>query len=202
MKPRLLITGFGPFPGQPHNPSAPLVRGLRQIFARAQSGFDIRAVVLKTEYQAGLKKLNTEMRSYKPDIVICFGVAAGETGFRLEQQAQNRCSITHADASGHKPDEATILTGGQASHPSTLPLDKINNALVQSEIPCLLSDDAGDYLCNYIFYHLMAQTVSDNRPVRAGFIHIPMPDHPGTLSRQQLVRGARAIINAAADYAI
>lgn len=195
MKPRVLITGFGPLPGQPDNPSATLVRGLRQIFAREPSGFELRAVVLKTEYATAWQKLKRELETFEPNIVICFGVAAGETGFRLEQQARNQCSTESPDAAGFIPKDSVIQADGALSHNATLPLTQILESLNHAHIDARLSDDAGDYLCNYTFFHLMAHATAHGSPARAGFIHIPSPDLPHTMTRQKLIQGARLIIN-------
>lgn len=187
MKPRLLVTGFGPFPGQSENPSEALVRALGRDVTLARE-FNVRCAVLKTEYGAGLKKFKKELEDFKPDIVVCFGVAAGEKGFRLETVARNRSSTRHDDAAGKRPREAHIVKGGRRTLKATLPFRKTAVALRRKGIRARLSRNAGNYLCNYIFYHLM----NDGR-ARGGFVHIPEPGRD-TLTKAQLRRGAKIII--------
>lgn len=187
MKPRLLITGFGPFPGQPENPSADLVRALKRDKVLARE-FNIRCAVLKTEYDAGLKRLDKEIADFKPDIVVCFGVAAGEKGFRLETTARNRSSTKLPDAAGVCPGHARIINGGRRTYKATLPFKKAVKTLRSKGIKARLSDDAGSYLCNYVFYHLMA-----GNDVKGGFVHIPVPSRK-TLTKPRLLRGAKLII--------
>jgi pyroglutamyl-peptidase len=191
-KKRILITGFGPFPGQPENPSAELVGLLRHELEKS-SGIDAHCVVLKTEYGAALKCLQQELHSFKPDSVICFGVSAGESGFRLEQSAHNRLNTTLPDASGYKPD-VSCFDDGVEKYDTTVPIGKICEELNKTGIAARLSDDAGDYLCNFIYYHAIKE--SQKTPSRTiNFVHIPEPDHTGTLSRADLLRGALSIVN-------
>ncbi len=192
---KILITGFGPFPGQPHNPSAALVRTLARHFKKAaRADADFRFCVLKTEYGAGMDRLAREMERFKPDVVICFGVAAGSKEIRLERTARNRQSATKPDAAGVLPQDAVISRYGPGTLPSTLPLAAIEHALKEQGIPAHLSDDAGDYLCNHVFYRVMTRAQERGGPERAGFVHIPVPDGPDTPSRRKLAEAGRIIV--------
>ncbi len=184
---RVLVTGFGPFPGQPDNPSATLVKALKREFAKAgKTG--IRCVILKTEYKKSLRRLEKEIADFNPDVVVCFGVAAGEKGFRLETVARNRSSIKLADAAGNYPERPAIIEGARKTYAATLPFSSIKKKLDKAGIRARLSKDAGKYLCNYIFYHASAR-----RDVKCGFAHIPVPSEK-TLTQADLLRGANIIL--------
>ncbi|CAN5508237.1 hypothetical protein BH18THE1_BH18THE1_12280 [soil metagenome] len=54
------------------------------------------------------------------------------------------------DSAGNGP--KLILLGRPISYKSTLPLERIYRSLMDRNIPVTMSDDAGKYICNYVFY--------------------------------------------------
>ena len=89
---RLLITGFGPFPRVPDNPSARVARRLaalphlRRILGQAPDG-----LVLDTRYAA----LDTQLvpaLAREPAAVLMIGVAASRRRVCVETRAVNRVS--------------------------------------------------------------------------------------------------------------
>jgi pyroglutamyl-peptidase len=188
--PVILITGFGPFPGQPDNPTTAVAEALRREGREAH--------VLPTEYKAGLEIFRGLLARIQPDIVVCFGVAGTSDCVRLERFAANAVRADLADALGvcHAGDR--IDMDGPARFDSTLPLERIAARLTAADIPHRYSDDAGGYLCNYIFYNLMHETGRGGKPVQSGFIHMPPADAPG-FSQEKLLAAAKAVIAACAD---
>src|SRR5687767_3213456 len=73
--PKLLVTGFGPFPGAPENPTDPLVRALAQAPAERFRATAFRAVVLPTEYRRSWSILSRLYAGYAPDVVVHFGLS-------------------------------------------------------------------------------------------------------------------------------
>jgi pyroglutamyl-peptidase len=136
--PVILITGFGPFPGQPDNPTTAMAEALRR------EGFE--AHVLPTEYKAGLAMFRDLLARVRPDIVICFGVAGRSDSVRLERIASNTMRADLPDASGVCHAGGRIDADGPARFASTLPLERIAARLRAADIPHCYSDDAGGYL--------------------------------------------------------
>lgn len=187
---KILITGFGPFPGVPDNPSAALVRTL------ARGEFNVAARVLPTAYDAAWPLLAQAIAEEAPDIVICFGVASGSTAIRIEQQARNVVGTARADSTGQCHAQDVVCADGPVSYPSTLPMVEIAAALGTAGLPAEMSESAGDYLCNYIFYKLMHDIVVQGRGYAGGFVHIPMPRADTTLDAEGLAAAGRVIIQA------
>jgi pyroglutamyl-peptidase len=187
---RALVTGFGPFPGAPENPTA----GLMQHLAAAPPrwpGVELTIETIPTEY-AGLPgvlgRLGAEAR---PDVAVHFGLAKSAHGFRLERLARNAVSTTREDAAGARSSVA-VLAEGEADRPSTLPLERIAASLHAAALPWQWSEDCGDYLCNALFFHAAAGLVPAYRPAMAGFVHVPLPSE--RFSADDLERGARLIL--------
>ncbi|MGE0500288.1 MAG: pyroglutamyl-peptidase I [Rhizobiaceae bacterium] len=205
-RPRLLVTGFNAFPGAPVNPTEALVADLLEHRAAIGTRCHMHAEVLEVDYRALPSRLATIADGFRPDIAIHFGLSASARGFRLERHARNCVSLVTADNAGHIPSVATICDGGEA-HDSTLPLQAIHDRLAATGIPVEWSDSAGDYLCNYLFYHARGGLVEGYAPLMAGFIHVPpFPGEPAriesapfAIDRATLLRGAQIVIDACLD---
>jgi pyroglutamyl-peptidase len=192
---RVLITGFGPFPGQPKNPSADLVQALAKEYSNPN--INLHVVILKTEYGSSLETLQRELKRFKPDIVISFGVAATRKTINLETVAYNRMKIScRADAAGFTPTKPYIDAGPKTLK-SKLPVQAIRKDLAAAGIPARISHSAGWYVCNFIFYHALRHAARYNPKCITGFVHIPIPGPASGITKRDLVCAARIIIDTA-----
>jgi pyroglutamyl-peptidase len=199
--PRILITGFGPFPGAPVNPTETLIEALRADPSLLEGNGDIRTEILAVEYDTVPGRLTAFGAEFAPDIAIHFGLSAQAEGFTLERLARNEIARDRPDNAGGQPGEACIVEGARAQ-PSTLPLEAIASALDRAGLPHSWSDDAGGYLCNYIFYLSRSPHFADFSPEISGFIHVPPlagPDAPeNAIAIGDLVVGAKIIVRTCA----
>lgn len=172
-RPRMLVTGFGPFPGAPENPTEALIDHLQ---ARPPViAADVRLCVLPVDYGAIDAVLAAEASACEPDIAVHFGLAQGAAGFRLEDVARNEIAAGRPDAGGCQP-EKTVIGDGPAEIVSGLPLDLIERRLRDASLPVERSRNAGGYLCNYVFYQSCGARLTDLAPAMAGFVHVPWTD--------------------------
>lgn len=198
-RPRLLVTGFGPFPGAPVNPTEKLIEALAADPAALDGLAEFRTEVLPVEYAAVPGRLDALGAEFAPDIAIHFGLSAEAQGFTLEKRAQNVVATGRPDNAGDLPAETTIMPGG-GDLAATLPLEPIHAALAAKGLPVSWSDDAGGYLCNYLFYLSCARLRAAFAPCMAGFIHVPPLRTPGeggpanAMSLDELLAGALAVI--------
>ncbi len=202
IRPRILITGFGPFPGAPVNPTQKLIETLRADPSILNGLGEIRTEILAVEYDTVPDRLIAFGAEFAPDIAIHFGLSARADGFTLEQLARNEIAAGRPDNAGGQPQQACIVEGG-AGHPSTLPLEAIASKLADAGLPHSWSDDAGGYLCNYIFYLSRSPHFAGFSPQISGFIHVPPlagPDAPeNALTIDDLVAGAQIIVRTCAE---
>lgn len=199
-RPRILITGFGPFPGAPVNPTEALIARLDAAPDQLATLGELQTEVLEVTYGSVPTRLATLGESFAPDIAIHFGLSARAHGFTLERLARNEIARDRPDNAGGQPESAEITPGGQA-FASTLPLAAMAAGLEAAGLPRSWSDDAGGYLCNYLFYLACSPDFSDFRPRMAGFIHVPpIGDGPGRLSLDEMVKGAERIIGICVDH--
>lgn len=191
--PRILVTGFGPFPGAPVNPTQRLVERLR---AGPPPGC-FRADTLEVDYLAIGPRLGEIGRAFAPDIAIHFGLAASCSGFRLERVARNSLAGAPPDANGALPN-ATAICAGPRTIASRLPLEAIAEALAFAGLPVEWSDDAGAYLCNMTMTLSLAHACEGFSPPVSGFVHVPLTREAGgdAMTDAELEAGARLIIEA------
>jgi pyroglutamyl-peptidase len=166
---RVLITGFGPFPGAPFNPSAALAKTLARRRRPALTGIERTVHVFATTYASvdrDLPKLLAQ--KHQPDIVLMFGVAGRRHQLCIETRARNAVSLLFPDAGGHRPRHGVIKLRGPAALTGNAPFARLAGA---AGTKARLSRDAGNYLCNYVYWRALEQ-VRGSRPL-VQFVHIP-----------------------------
>lgn len=171
-RPTVLLTGFAPFPGVDHNPSADLAAALSIAARLALPEHRVVARVLPTEWDRGPSVARSLYEEFEPEIAVHFGVASRCRGFEIEMRAENRTSDTE-DARGLKPNSDVIMTDGPARIGVSLPTRRILWALRSQGLPAKLSMDCGGYICNAVLYHALALTHATGRLRRLGFVHVP-----------------------------
>lgn len=169
----MLLTGFAPFGGEAVNPSWQAVHALD---GSVIEGHRVTAVELPTEFDTSLPTLWHALRRTEPRVVIAVGLAGGREGISLERVAINLIDARIPDNVGAQPVDLPVLRSGQAAFFSTLPVKASLAALRQAGIPAHLSQTAGTYVCNQVFYAQM-HALRRRRNARAGFVHVPwLPD--------------------------
>jgi pyroglutamyl-peptidase len=167
--PTILLTGFAPFDGQSLNPSWEAVRALR---GKRIAGHRIVARCLPVAFDASLKQLRAAIRETSPTLVVCVGLAGGRERISLERVAINVDDARIPDNDGGQPIDEAVVAGGPAAYFSTLPIKSMLAGLRDAGFPVEVSQTAGTYVCNHVFYGLM-HALRSRRKVRAGFIHVP-----------------------------
>ena len=181
--PTVLLTGFAPFGGETVNPSWQAVSALH---GRRIGGHRIVARELPVAFGESLRALRAALRETTPALVLCVGQAGGRAQLSIERVAINIDDARIPDNAAAQPVDAPVVPGGPAAYFATLPIKAILAALRAAGLPAEVSQTAGTYVCNHVFYGLMHALRAQPR-VRAGFIHIPYaPEqaarHPGTPS--------------------
>jgi len=112
------------------------------------------------------------MDRYQPDAVICVGQAGGREGITPEIRAVNRMNARIPDNAGNQPIDVKIDENGPEKFTSTLPIREIVDALQSNGIGSYLSESAGEFVCNDLFYRVMKKA-EENPGTIAGFVHVP-----------------------------
>lgn len=169
-QPVVLLTGFEPFGGEATNPSAYAVRALH---GRVLAGCRVEARVLPVVFGVALVQLRQALRELRPVLVIATGQAGGRSEVSLERVAINVDDARIPDNRGAQPVDLPVEAGGPAAYWSTLPIKAIVAALRERDIPAGVSQTAGTFVCNHVFYGLMHSLAETDAAPRGGFIHLP-----------------------------
>lgn len=165
----VLLTGFEPFGGQAINPSQRLAEAFD---GREIAGARVIGRVLPVTFGGSFDRLATMIEEFSPRIVICLGQAGGRAAITPERIAINCDDARIADNAGVQPANRLIVPRGPAGYFSTLPVGEIAAQIVAAGIPSAVSNSAGTYVCNHLFYRLMHH-FRRRRGTLGGFVHVP-----------------------------
>ena len=198
---KALVTGFEPFGGDRINPSLEALARL----PRRLGGLDVVTAALPVAYRGALLSLREQIAGCVPDIVLCTGLAGGRSELSLERVAINVDDGRIPDNEGEQPIDRPVVAGGPAAYFATLPIKAATAALRDAGLPAAVSNSAGTFLCNHVFYGLMHEAALGGHRFRAGFLHVPyLPSQaartPGTpsLGLEHIVEGIEIILSIAA----
>ena len=172
----ILLTGFEPFAGEKRNPSQEIARALH---GRTIAGRKVVGAVLPCVFGASSAALKRLLREHRPELVVCVGQAGGRAEITPERVAINLDDARIPDNAGGQPIDRPVVRGGPAAYWSTLPIKAIVAALRAKRMPAAVSQTAGTFVCNHVFYALM-HALRSQRRVRGGFVHVPfLPEQAG-----------------------
>lgn len=198
-----LVTGFEPFGGDTINPSLEVLRRLPPRLG--DLGLAIR--VLPTVFGRAREALEDAVRTTAPDLVLCLGLADGRAALSLERVAINVDDARIPDNEGNQPLDAPIVAGGPAAYFATLPIKAAAAALRAAGLPAIISNSAGTFVCNHVFYGALHLAATRRPALRGGFLHVPyLPAqaaaHDGgapSMALDDIVRGVEIVLSVAAS---
>lgn len=167
---RVLITGFEPFGGESTNPSWEAVRLLA---AEPPAWTAVTARRLSCVFGRSVDELREAVQETDPHLVLCVGQAGGRPDLTVERVALNVDDARIPDNAGRRPLDEPVVSGAPAAYFSSLPVKACVAAVRAAGIPASVSQTAGTFVCNHVFYGL-AHLIATERPaLRGGFVHVP-----------------------------
>ena len=197
---KALITGFDAFGGERVNPSLEAMKRLPS---------HIGSIVLATQrlpaaFASSLPLLFAAIEREHPDIVLCVGEAGSRLELSPERVAINVQDARILDNDGDRPIDVPVVAGGPAAYFSTLPIKAAVQAMRAAGLPAAVSNSAGTFVCNHVFYGLMHYAATRGARFRGGFMHVPfLPEqaanHPRSpsMSVATIVRGIEIFVEVA-----
>ncbi|MFK0008826.1 pyroglutamyl-peptidase I [Paenarthrobacter sp. NPDC090520] len=178
----ILLTGFEPFGGDATNPSWTAVLQAARIL-RAE-GLTVETVELPCVFGESVDVLLQAIEAHQPELVLSVGLAGGRSRISLERVAINCDDARIPDNKGNRPIDQEVVPRGPAAYFTTLPIKAALRSLQIEGIKGEVSQSAGTYVCNHVFYALM-HALNDRTGARGGFVHVPY-------ATEDLVQGSTA----------
>jgi pyroglutamyl-peptidase len=184
---RILITGFGPFPGAPCNPTEPLVARLLRLRRPALGDVELSSHIFPVTYAAVDRQLPMLLAKHRPQALLMFGLASRTPYVRIETRARNAVTTIWPDAEHARARKGSIAADADAMMfgPHTA---RLLRAALGSGIDARASRNAGSYLCNYLSWRAIEAIRHDPQtragPRLAAFIHVPLLARGGTSARK------------------
>lgn len=193
----ILVSGFLPFGKDARNPSGEIARRLD-----GESIRDVRieSIVLPVERRRAFPETLAALERLRPEAVIGLGLASSSAVIRVERLARNVDDYPEPDMAGEQPRDEPIVPGGATTLSTNVATDALANAIRASGVPAAVSEDAGSYLCNHLFYRLLRHA---GGVTQIGFLHVPsLPesvasrgaDEP-SMALETAERGVRAALD-------
>lgn len=166
---KLLLTGFEPFGQESVNPSWEAVKA----FPDMVEGVEVVKVRLPVTFKGAAVMLEQAVDEFRPDVVLSVGLGGGRSEVNIERVAINMADSKKPDNEGYRPEEMPVRAEAPDAYFSNLPVKRLVEALHTAGIPAVVSNSAGAYVCNSVFYTALHLVHNKYPDMRVGFVHIP-----------------------------
>ncbi len=163
---RVLLTGFEPFDGDVLNPSWEV--------ARALDGGLVTALRLPCEFGRAKDILWQALDGGHFDVLLSLGLAGNRPDVTVERIAINVDDARIPDNAGQQPVDVPVVPGAPAAYWSGLPIKRMVAAVRAAGVPASVSQTAGTFVCNHVFYAGAHWAATRQPGLRVGFMHLPL----------------------------
>lgn len=196
---KILVTGFDPFGSDKINPAIEAVKKLPDTI----KGAKIIKLEIPTVFNKSAQVVHQAIVKEQPDYVLNVGQAGGRSALTPERVAININDGRIPDNDGYQPLDEPIQPDGDTAYFTQLPIKAMAKAIRAAGLPAIVSNTAGTYVCNHIFYQVQYMRTKEFPKLKAGFIHIPFlpeqvitrPNQP-SMALVDIVKGLTAAIGA------
>lgn len=200
---KILVTGFDPFGGEKINPALEVIKLLPKKIGENE----VKILEIPTVWKKSIKKIEDEISAYNPDYILSIGQAGGRTDISIERVAINIDDYRIPDNEGNQPIDKKIFENGKDAYFSNLPIKAMLKEIQKAGIPASISNTAGTFVCNHVFYGVRYLLETKFKDKKSGFIHIPyLPEqvvyknNTGSMGIEILVKGITVAIQTIFEY--
>ncbi|MEM1337515.1 MAG: pyroglutamyl-peptidase I [Bacteroidota bacterium] len=168
----VLITGFNKFGNLSYNPSQLLVEELERR-RYSYEGINLNTLVLPTEFKQSEQLLIKALKALNPKVALLLGVAQNTLLPSFERVALNINDTDAPDNCGFCPKGVINKADGKNAYFTKFPIEKIIQKLDDIGIRIAISNHAGTYVCNHVYYIAHYFIEKENMKTLCCFLHIP-----------------------------
>lgn len=200
---KILLSGFEPFGGDKINSSLEVVKVLKN---RTLNGGEIHIVQTPVVLQKSIDTVISAIKEIKPDVVVSIGEASGRCDITPERVAINMDDFRIKDNGGNQIIDTPVVKNAPDAYFSTLPIKAMVKAMQNGGFPSSVSNSAGTFVCNHLFYGVQHFIKSNSLPIRYGFVHIPLlleqnvNDTKPSMSLESMVLALLVMLKAILDH--
>ena len=196
---KILVTGVDPFGSDKINPAIEAVKKLPDTI----KGAKIIKLEIPTVFNKSAQVVHQAIVKEQPDYVLNVDQAGGRSALTPERVAININDGRIPDNDGYQPLDEPIQPDGDTAYFTQLPIKPMAKAIRAAGLPAIVSNTAGTYVCNHIFYQVQYMRTKEFPKLKAGFIHIPFlpeqvitrPNQP-SMALADIIKGLTAAIGA------
>ena len=159
------------------------------------NGSHIFRCELPVSYIDSQNVLLHKIEKIKPNIVVSLGLAAGRKTISLETQAINLMDSQFPDNNGVIFERRKISENFIDTLKTSYDLQKIKDDLIEKYSFISISNSAGTYVCNTVYY--LSLLNQDKNKYKAIFIHFPQYD---VIKKEIMINSLVDIIKALISY--
>ena len=160
---RILITAFEPFGGAETN----ITQSVLSLLPDSIADWAVEKVCLPVSFKCAPIMVREAIATFSPDLVIMLGQCPNGENIRLERFAMNMMDCQKADNDGYCPLEQVIYPNAPLAYRTPINIKTIVHHLQEEKLPVVLSNSAGLYVCNRVYYEAL------NLKQNALFVHVP-----------------------------
>ncbi|KAF5443135.1 hypothetical protein F2P56_035723 [Juglans regia] len=181
------VTGFKKFQGVAENPTETIVSNLKDFVERRglppgvtlgtctilETAGDGALPLLYQTLESGISRMDGT--SNEQVVWLHFGVNSGAPKFAIEQQAVNEATFRCPDELGWQPQKLPIVCedgGTSRARETCCSIEVILKFLKRKGFDVTLSNDAGRFVCNYVYYHSLR--FAEQKGHKSLFVHVPL----------------------------
>ncbi|KAL9246489.1 hypothetical protein vseg_020018 [Gypsophila vaccaria] len=178
------VTGFKKFQGVSENPTETIVSNLNEYVSKNGLPVGVKigsCSVLETAGEGARAALyemfDTAASNADNESIVWLhlGVNSGAQNFAIERQAYNEATFRCPDELGWQPQgEAIVADDGDISktRQTECKAEAIFRFLKKRGFDLMISDDAGRFVCNYVYYHSLRSGAEKGS--KSLFVHVPL----------------------------
>ena len=160
---KILITAFEPFGGATTNITQDVLSALPCNMGKAE----VIKQCLPVSFERAPIALREIIAEHNPDMLLLLGQCPDGENIRLERFAINMMDSQKADNDNYCPSEKVIYSTAPLAYRTPINIKTIAHTLQDKKFPVVLSNSAGLYVCNRVYYEAL------HLKQNALFVHVP-----------------------------
>ncbi|KAL1222989.1 hypothetical protein V5N11_019484 [Cardamine amara subsp. amara] len=181
------VTGFKKFLGVSENPTEKIANNLKSYVEKRglPSGLSLGSCTVLDTAGEGAKShlyevlessvVSADKNTNGTVVWLHLGVNSGATKFAIERQAVNEAHFRCPDELGWQPQRLPIVVEDGAiskAKETSCSSESIFQLLKKKGFDVVQSDDAGRFVCNYVYYHSLR--FAEQKGHKSLFVHVPL----------------------------